>query len=208
MEHHNVPAPGLNAVKHVSKMIERVVIADRNENVAGTRTHGSRCQFRFQLEIELIHLDVGSTATFTPAFRYREYDIKQNGKCCARHGGDGLGEQVHHGDQKQYPGDQPEPHGNLHATETEIQRNLKFALARTAIAENEDPEPVHPEPPHPTESVEVRKKGDVAAADDDGDNLECHDGINDAIARPEPAVRLTETRAAHAAVRNAIKHAR
>src|SRR5712671_5576900 len=68
-------------------------------------------------------------------------------------------------------------------------RNVKFALARTGVAENENREAVHREAPDHAESVEVRKKGDVAAADDDGDNLEGHDDIDDAIARPEPAVR-------------------
>ena len=39
MEHDNIAAPGLNAVQHVSEMIERVVVADRDQNVAGARTH-------------------------------------------------------------------------------------------------------------------------------------------------------------------------
>src|SRR5438445_7952143 len=62
MEHDNIAAPWLNAIQHVSKMIERVVIAYRNENVAGARSHRFRSQFRFQLEIELVHLDMGRAA--------------------------------------------------------------------------------------------------------------------------------------------------
>src|SRR5207253_2611088 len=56
------------------------------------------------------------------------------------------------------------------------------------------------------ERVKVRKKGHVAAADDDSDDLQRHDDIDDAIARPEPFVRLTEPGAEHAVFRNAVQH--
>src|SRR6266700_5490795 len=207
MEYDNIAAPGLNAVKHISKMIEGIVIAYRNEDVARTRTHGFGCQFRFQLEIELVHLDAGCAAVSTPAFRNREDDVEENGKRCARHRGDRFGEQVYDGDQKQYPRDQPQSHGNLYATESEIQRHLKFALARTGVAENQHREAVHREAPDHPESVKVRKKRDVSATDDDGDDLQRHDDIDDAMARAEPFVRLPEPGAEHAVFRNAVQYA-
>src|SRR6266446_1729643 len=43
MEHENITATGLNAVQHVSEMIERVVVADWNEDIAGARSYGFRC---------------------------------------------------------------------------------------------------------------------------------------------------------------------
>ena len=42
MEHDNVAASGLNAVQHVSKMIERVVVAYGNEDVARAGAHSFR----------------------------------------------------------------------------------------------------------------------------------------------------------------------
>src|SRR5260370_26627553 len=207
MEYDNIVSPGINAVKHISKMIEGVVIAYRNEDVARARSHGLGSQFRFQLRIELVHLDAGCAGVSTPAFRNREDDVNQNGKRCARHRGDRFGEQVYDGDQKQYPRDQPQSHRNLYATESEIQRNLKFALARTGVAENQDREAVHREAPDHPESVKVRKKRDVSAADDDGDDLQRHDDIYDAMARAKPFVRLPEPRAEHAVFRNAVQYA-
>src|SRR5205814_9925714 len=46
MEHDNVAATGLDAVQHVSEMIERVLVAYGNKNIAGARTHGLGSQFR------------------------------------------------------------------------------------------------------------------------------------------------------------------
>src|SRR4029077_7005043 len=106
MEDHNVAAPGLNAIQHVSKVIERVVVADRNENVAWARTYGFGSQFRFQLEIELVHLDVSCPPASAPEFRNREHHVKQNGKGSASHRGDGLGEQVYDSDQEEHRSDQ------------------------------------------------------------------------------------------------------
>jgi len=119
----------------------------------------------------------------------------------------GFGEQVYDGDQKQRRGDQAESDGNLHATESEIQWNLKFALARTSVSGGRAPRGRSSRSSKSRRSVEVREKGDVAAADNDGDNLERHDDIDDAIAGTNFLVRLPEPRAEHAVFRNAIQHA-
>src|SRR5437879_11671964 len=108
MEHHNVAAPGLDAVQYVSEMIERVLVAYGNKNVAGARTHGLGSQFRFQLEIELVHLDVGCAASSAPALRNREHNVEQNGEGSASQRGDGHGEKVYDGDHEQRRGDQHE----------------------------------------------------------------------------------------------------
>ncbi len=47
---------------------------------------------------------------------------------------------------------------------------------------------------------------DVSATDDDGDDLQRHDDIDDAMARAEPFVRLPEPGAEHAVFRNAVQH--
>src|SRR6267143_4160226 len=187
-------------------MIERVVVAYGDDDVARARTYGLGSQFRFQLEIELIHLNVSCAAAPAPLLRNCEHHVKQNGKGSASHRGDGLGEQVYDGDQEQHQGDQSKSHGNLHATEREIQWNLKFPLPRACVAKNENCKAVHRETPDHAESVEVREKGNVAAADDDGDDLQRHDDIDDAIARTEALVRLTEPGAEHAVFRNAVQH--
>ena len=62
MENDDVAPPGFDTVEHVPEVVEIEVVADRHENIAGTRAHRFRTQFAFQFQVELIHLDVGHAA--------------------------------------------------------------------------------------------------------------------------------------------------
>ena len=62
VQHHNVAAAGLHAVQHVAEVIEIEVIADRHQDISGARADAFGSQFAFELEIELIHLDVRGAA--------------------------------------------------------------------------------------------------------------------------------------------------
>ena len=146
------------------------------------------------------------TATFATAFRDCEHDVEENGKSAAGHRGDGLGEQVYDGDQEQRHRDEPEPNRYLHAANREIKRNLKFSLAGTGVAENEDGEPIHRKTPDHTERIEVREESHIAVADDDGDDLQSHDDVDDAIAGAKAPVRLAKPGAEHSVFGNAVEH--
>ena len=58
VQHDDVPASRLDAVQYIAKMIERVMIADRDENISGTRSHAFGRQLAFKREIELVHFHV------------------------------------------------------------------------------------------------------------------------------------------------------
>src|SRR5713101_4875724 len=103
--------------------------------------------------------------------------------------------------------DAPQPHGDLHATEMEVQRNLKFTLAGAGVAENEHREAIHRETPNHAKGVKVREKGHVTMADDDGDDLQRHDDIDDAIACAEALVWLPEPFAEHTVFRYPVEDA-
>src|SRR5450432_76274 len=188
-------------------MIERVVVADRNENISRTRPDALGSQFAFEGEVELVHLDVRGAATVTAPLRNSEYDVQQYRKCAASHGGHRLGEEVDEGDQEQRQGNQAEAHGNLHATNIKIERNLKFTLAGARVTKNENSKPVHRKAPDDSKGVEVGEESDVTATYDDGKNLHENDDVDDAVARPVAFMRLAKPVAEDAVFRNAVQHA-
>ena len=65
MEDDNVAAAGLDAVKDVAQMIERVVVADRDEDISWARADAFGGQLAFESEIELIHFDAGGVGVMT-----------------------------------------------------------------------------------------------------------------------------------------------
>ena len=119
-------------------------------------------------------------------------DIEQNRKCAAGHRGYRLSEEVDEGDQEQRQGNQAEAHGNLHATNIKIERNLKFTLAGARVTKNENSKPVHRKAPDDSKGVEVGEESDVTATDDDGKNLHENDDVDDAVARAVTRVWFLE----------------
>ncbi len=74
------------------------------------------------------------------------------------------------------------------------------------ITQDQDGETLHRETPDHAEGVQVRKKGDVSSADDDGDDLKARDDIDDAVGSPEASVRLPKPTGQDSVFRNAIQH--
>ena len=109
--------------------------------------------------------------------------------------------------KKQRQSDQAETNGNLNAANMKIKRHLEFALARLRVTEHEHGQAVHREAPDDAEGVKVRKKSNVATADEDGQNLQRNDDVDDAIAGAESRMRLPEPRAENAVLGDAIEHA-
>src|SRR6202453_3600456 len=207
VEHDNVAAAGLQPVEHIAQVIEIEVIADRHEDIAGTRANRLGAQFAFELEVELIHLDVRDAAVAATPLGDREYDVEQDRENAARHRRNRLGEEVYDRDQEKDQRDDAEADRNLNAADAQIKRHLEFALAGIGVAQHENGEAVHREAPDHAEGVQVGQEGDVAAADDDRRDLQDDDDVDDAIAGAELRMRLTEPLAKHAVFGNAIEHA-
>ena len=138
VQHDDVAAARLQPIQDIAQMIQIVVIADRNKDIAWPGTDSLRGEFAFLFEVELIHLHMSSASCSAVPLGNCEYDIEKNGKRSAGHGGDGLGEQVDDRDQEQRQGDQTESDGNLHSADIKVQRNLEFPLAGFGVAENKD----------------------------------------------------------------------
>src|ERR1700722_17880762 len=167
MQDDNVAAAGLDAIQNVAEMVERVVVADRDENISWASADAFGGQFAFEREIELIHFDAGVVGVMTATLRDGEHDVKQNGESAASDSGDGLGKQVHESDQEQGESDEAEADRNLHALDGEIEGHLKITLAGARVAKNKHGEAVHRKTPNDTEGVEVGEEGHITAADDD-----------------------------------------
>src|SRR3989442_14762302 len=173
-------------------MVECMNVAHRDENIARTSADPLGSEFSLKFKVELIHLDACGAPALGAVLGDGKDDVQEDRKYAAGHGGHRFGEQVDDGNQKQSQRDEPQPHGDLHATEMEVQRNLKFTLAGAGVAENEHREAIHRETPNHAKGVKVREKGHVTMADDDGDDLQRHDDIDDAIACAEALVWLPE----------------
>src|SRR5712691_6803630 len=206
VEHDKVPTPGLDTIEHIAQMVQSVNIADGNKDVARTGADGLGGEFPLQFEVELVHLDMGSASPFGTALRDGKDNVQEDRKCTTRHGCDWLGEQVYDSDQEQCECDQSQPDRNLHAAECNVEWDLEIPVAGTRVPENEHRQSIHREAPDHAESVEVRQESDVATADDDGDNLQRHDDIDDAIARSETSMGLTEPFAEYAVLGYPVQH--
>ena len=75
------------------------------------------------------------------------------------------------------------------------------------VAEHEDGDALHREAPNHAESVQVAKEGDVAAAGNDGEDLEDHDEIDDAVRRSEARMRVPEPVGEYAIFGDAVQDA-
>src|SRR5260221_549442 len=184
----------------------RLWIADGDEDVAGLCADGFRRELAFQVEVELIHFDVGDACLTGTALGNRKDDKQENGKCAAGHSGDGLGEQVNESNEEKDKCDEAEADGKLRAEDSEIERDLEFALARLGITKNENGEAVHRETPDDTKRIEVCKERDITAAQENGDDLQRDNDVDDAIAGAETRMWLAEPGAEHAIFRDTVEN--
>src|SRR3984957_1571547 len=207
MQHDDVAAARLQSIEHIAEVIEIEVIADRHEDVAGTRADRFGTQFTFELEVELVHLDMRHAAIAATPLGDGEYDVQQDGESAARHRRNRLGEKVHDRDEEEDQRDDAQADGNLNAADAQIERHLEFALAGIRVTKHENGEAVHREAPNHTKRIQVGEEGDVAAADDDCGDLQDDDDVDDAIAGAEFRMRLAEPFTEHAVFGDAIEHA-
>src|SRR6266478_1443549 len=204
VQHHHVAAPRLDTVENVAKVIQIEMIADRHKDIPRPRTNGFRAQLTFQLKIELIHFHMSDSAVSGTALGNGENDVQDYRKDAASHGGYRLGEQVRYRDQEQRERNQPQTHRNLHATEIKIERNLELALARPRITQDQYRQAIHRETPDHSEGIQVREKSNIAAADQNGENLQAYDDVDNPVAGSKARMRLPEPFRQYTIFRNTI----
>src|SRR6267154_6486100 len=135
-----------------------------------------------------------------------EHDVQDYRKDAAGHGGYRLGKQVRYRDQEQRERNQSEAHRNLHAAEIKIERNLELALARSRITQDQHRQAIHREAPDHSEGIQVREESNIAAADQNGENLQAYDDVDNPVAGPKARMRLPEPFRQHAIFRNTIQN--
>ena len=141
------------------------------------------------------------------SFRDGEDGKEEDRENAAGDGGFGLGEKVDDGDAEKNEGDETEAERNLKAENAEIERDTIFAVARMGVAKNENSHALQSETPNDAEGIKIREEGDVAAADDDGEDLKSRDDVDDAVGRSVKTVRLTEPGTENTILRNAVQNA-
>ena len=95
----------------------------------------------------------------------------------------------------------------LHAANGQVQRHLPAALARVLKAQHQHGEAVKHEAPQHAEGVGFAERIDIAAADEDGDELQPHHHVQDAVAGAELGVRPAKPISQHAIFGDAVEHA-
>ncbi len=58
MQHDDIPFFDMYAIQHCRKMVERVIVADGYEDVAGTGAYAFTGEFAARGNVELVHFDV------------------------------------------------------------------------------------------------------------------------------------------------------
>jgi hypothetical protein len=129
---------------------------------------------------------------------------EQHRKSAASHGGHGFGKEIDDGNEKKNQRDQAEADRDLHSPNIEIKGHLELAHSGPRVSKHEHGQAVHREAPDDPESVEVCEKSHIAAADKNGDDLQRHDDIDDAVAGAESRMRLPEPRTENAVFGNAV----
>src|ERR1700676_857989 len=87
----HVTATGLDAVQNIPEVVEVEVVANRHQDISRTCANGLRTQLAFELQIELIHLDVSNASMAGAALGNGEHDVQDDGENTAGHGGDRCG---------------------------------------------------------------------------------------------------------------------
>ena len=121
-------------------------------------------------------------------------------------GSDLLGEQIGDGDQAENQGGCGQADGNFHATDLDVERELVF-LVVALKAEHEHAHGLEEEAPHYAKRASLAEPIDIAAAEEDGGNLQQDDGVDDAIGGAEALVRLAEPIEQHAVFGDAVHDA-
>src|SRR6516162_8536947 len=98
MQDDHIAAAGFHPVQHISQMVERVYVADRHENVSGSRADGFGRELALHRQVELVHLNVLRSAVpvMSNTLGKRKDNEKKYGKGAPGDRSFGLGEEVDH----------------------------------------------------------------------------------------------------------------
>src|SRR6202046_2919645 len=183
-------------------------IAHGYDDVAGPDFGGLGGEVLLHIQVELLHvLGVRGGVAAVVFFGELKHDEEHHRKARSRYGGHLLGEHVDDGEREQHYGDEHQDHGDFSAADMEVQRHFPFAAQRLLIAQHQDRQGLHREAPHHAEGVGFTQHVHVAAADQDGDQLQDHDDVDDPRSGAELVMRVAEPVREHTVLGHAVEHA-
>src|SRR5208282_1219852 len=198
----------VGALQRPAEVVQRVVVADRDEHVAGADADSFTLDGFCQLQLELLLHLRRIVSVFAPVHSFGEGEDSEedDGKNQAAHRGHRLGKEIHdRGGEQNHP-DRGQSDRDLDPKQVEIGRHFPVTLTLIAVAQNQHGDGFEDEAPDHAEGVGFAESVDVAPTDDDGEELKSHDEVDDAVSCAVLLVRTTEPVGEHAVFRDAIEH--
>src|SRR5207247_4754259 len=187
--------------------MERVVVADHHEDIPRPDAQFFRCEVVAGFQMELIELRVLGRPFPGRPFGYGKDCKEDDRESDARDGGNLLGEKIDEAQRDERERDETKAERNLHILNLEVERNTKFTFSALLVPEHRDSETLHRKAPHEAERVRFSKHKDVAAAQQDLEQLDAHHEIQDAMRCPEPPMRMTKPLGENAVLRHPVQYA-
>src|SRR6202007_657061 len=133
MQYDDVAALSFDAIQHGPEMIKGVVVADGNQYIRGANAQCRSAQLGTRGDIELVELRSGGIASLGDSFCNGEGGEESSGKDHAGDGGNLLGEKINRAQAEQGDGNEHQTYGDFHTSDSQIQRNAKFAESRLLV---------------------------------------------------------------------------
>src|ERR1019366_3570578 len=207
-KHDDVDLAGVGLEQDALQVLQAVGIAHGDHDVAGTHVDGLFGNFRMRIQAELFGLRPLRGLEFAMVeVADLEDDEEGDGEDDAGNGRGLLGEHVDHSEGEQGNGDHHQAERNFGFADVEIKRHSPISVARLLPAQHEHAERFHGETPDHAEGVGLAEHHDVAAADQNGEQLQDDDGIDQPRGGAEGFVRVAEPLGEHAILGHAVEHA-
>ena len=205
---HDVHLARVGLFQNAGQVLQAIGIADRDEHVARPHLNRLGRYILARVQLELLHF-VGRAGLALAVVDFGEFEDreKNDSEAGAGNGGHLLGEHVNNGEGKQGQRDHRQAHGDFDAADAEVERHFPFAGAGLLVAQHQDREGLHGEAPDHAEGIGFAEHVHVAAADDDGDQLQRHDQVDESRGGAELVVGAAEPVGKHAILRHAVEHA-
>src|ERR1039458_5093469 len=172
---HDIVTPQVGLFEDGEQVRHAAVIADGDEDAAGTSVDGFGGDFGLHVEVEFLEpAFLGVDTAFVDPFGDGENNEHEDGETDAVDGGDAFGEQIRNGDQKENEGGGGEADRDFQGGDAEIAGHLVF-LVVPLVAQHQHAERFHEEAPHHAEGIRFAEQVDIAAAQEDGKQLQADD---------------------------------
>ena len=183
-----------------------VIVANSDQNAAGTRLDGLGRDLRLHIQVEFFEAAFFQVnAALVDLFGNGENHEQRNGEANTVNGGDLFGEQVRDGHQKEDERGGGQADRNLEVPDAQIARHLVF-LVVPLVAQHQHTERFQEKAPHHAERVSLAEQVHVAAAQENRHHLHAADHIDQPRARAESLVRLAEPVHQHAVLGQPVHH--